>query len=514
MSSEQHWIYQVAEWLKLEQPDSALEIDVRQAISDSNLLELESLLGVLDGSSGLLSAHPARTRMLCQLIAAQGIAQNEADPDTNIEPDLIANLYDHLHTIDGHSAAHMLQILAASKNVASLEKLADLMIEAPPAQWQAVGLGLSPLWHADAPELENFFDFVSDALMHPSTMAVLLDLANFSSREQKLTSHPWSNKADQLSSLLTEVVKQLQLLEEDPNKFGDSVEEVQHRLNESVALTISLCDSLGLIQDPDCKDCLLGAMALKHRRIQTEAAGALARIGVAEGKQRILELANDRAARMRAVFYAEELGCVDEIPAELRAPQALAESELAGWLAAPEQFGFGPNEMELIDSTTQYWPGYDEPQTCYLFRFNYSFPQGSISNIGIAGPLTQAFSADLANLPVADIYAAFAGWQAEHEEIFEVPITGLNPAQRREADRLEETLALQGLEIEKPVALTFFFGEVALLAEVQQDSKSLCAVTDGEETLCFPTHEGPTALTPDVILCIYRGRKLLRTFNN
>ncbi len=80
------------------------------------------------------------------------------------------------------------------------------------------------------------------------------------------------------------------------------------------------------------------------------------------------------------------------------------------------------------------WPSYTEPQTCYLFRFTYPLSNGQYTNVGIAGPVVHAFNADMAELPELDIYAAFAGWQAEHPEIFEVARSEFNSSQLNVAD--------------------------------------------------------------------------------
>ncbi|MCA9134880.1 MAG: HEAT repeat domain-containing protein, partial [Planctomycetales bacterium] len=346
-----------------------------------------------------------------------------------------------------------------------------------------------------------------------AALSVVLDLANFSVRQGKLPEHPLRSQRAALSRLLGSVVVRLGRLEKSPAEFGDDVAEVQRILNDSVALTISLCDALGWMEDPQAEESLEQALGLSHRRIQVEAAGALARLGSDRGAERLIDLATDPVARLRAVHYAEELDLVHRIDEGQRHPHALAESELAAWLARPEQFGFPPSGMELVESRSLYWPSFEEPQACYLFRYSYALPNGQLSNMGIAGPLTHAFQADLANLPIDDIYAAFAGWQAEHEEIFEVPSAQLNPAQRREADRLQEALTAQGLEIQDTLALTFFLGELALLARVEREGKAACAISDGVELLCYPTSNSPHALTPELVLAIYRGRKLLRTFN-
>ncbi len=142
----------------------------------------------------------------------------------------------------------------------------------------------------------------------------------------------------------------------------------------------------------------------------------------------------------------------------------MAEAEVISWLADRDRFGVPPAELELVDERTMYWPSYEEPQNCFLFRFTYRFAQGDLTNIMIAGPLVYAFQADMRPLEADDIYAVFAGWQAEHEDIYEVPAARF---QFGSAGRNQTTVGRpdhEGIEELKPLALTFFFGERAVLA--------------------------------------------------
>ncbi|MEZ6134676.1 MAG: HEAT repeat domain-containing protein [Pirellulaceae bacterium] len=513
--SDSEWIDATCSWLKQSATETPGE-NITAAVAAAEISEIDRLLETLVLNFDTLGASPRRLRILMQLTASR-MLQPSSD-FTPLPPETLAAVYDRLSEVDGQAAAHALQIMA-SQAVAgqgdeeSIHCLAAILVESPPSNWQQVALALSPLWKASSDLLELFFDRLYDGFVHPATLAVLLDLANYSVRRGAFREHPWTHKQPELNSLLQSVVAQLEKLEKAPSEFGTSVDDVQRILGDSVALTVSLCDALGLIGNPQSLSSLSTALDLSHRRIQTEAACGLARLGDVRGKQRLIELAADPVARQRAVAYADELSFAEEIDEQLRYPQALAESELAAWLASPNQFGIPPSTIECIDSRTQYWPSYHEPQDCFLFRFSYALPTGTLSNIGIAGPVTHAFQADLANLPIDDIYAAFAGWQAEHEEIFEVPMPLLNPAQRREADRLIAELEAGGFEVTESIALTFFLGEVALLAKLSQAGKPLCAITDGVETMRLATSDHPSAMTPEVVLAIYRGRKLLRTFN-
>ncbi len=526
-TSNPSWIDTVSQWLQLPESESQAAgrtaAHVSQAIASAEPYELTHMVDALIAHFDALSNHASRLRWVMQILAARLLqCLSDASEDERdglrdqplVSPSALAALYRRLGDMDGQAAAHALQMLAAQCDEESIDLLAGLLTENPPEDWQQVALGLSPLWNADAESLAFFYERLDCRSLHSATLSILIDLAGYAKRKGKIAEHPWQGHHQELARLLSGVCQRLHTLEREPAKFGSDVAEVQRVLNDSVSLTISLCDALGLVGNPqESSAALQHAMQLSHRRIQAEAAGALARLGDAKGCQRLVELARDPVARLRAINYAEELGCVELIDEELRLPVALAEAELVSWLASAEQYGIAPQHVELIDTRTQYWPGYEEPRDCYLFRYEYELPSGTASNIGIAGPATHAFTADLTSLPLDDVYAIFAGWQAEHEDIFEIPMAQLNVAQRREADRLVECLGARQLQVSEAVALTFFFGEVALLAIVEGDHGRGCAVTDGWETLNFAIHSSPTSLTPSIVLSLYRGRKLLRTFN-
>ncbi len=520
MSDDQHWLQFAVAWLMGEAGEgrSALK-RIAQGVQIASPEELDLVLDIILEKWEVVCLHPTRIRGIAQVLASHLITSASSQKDQSNEPaqplsaELLDCLYDRLLQVEPTGAAHVLQCLAAQDDDPSLRTLVDILKDRPPEQWQVVGIGLSPLWNAGREKLERFFATVEEGLTHPSTMPVLLDLANHAYRARRLSPHPFSDREPTVRQLLADVVVRLEKLESDPSRYGERVEEIQQVLADGLSLTQSLSDALGLIGQPTAASVLAQAMELSHRRVQVEAAAALVRLGDSRGKQRLIELAADTVARSRVVQYAEELDISSEIDEQYRFPQALAESELAAWLASPAQFGLPPNSIQHVDWRTLYWPGYEEPRDCYLFRFQYELPGGSYTNLGMAGPLVHAFPASLDGMTVEDVYAAFAGWHAEHEEIFEVPADKLNSVQRSEARRLELAFRRDGYQVEELLALTFLLGEPSLLAQLRQEDRVVVAVTDGQETTCFAVDETPLANSPDLVLAIHRGRKLLRAFN-
>ncbi len=513
---DENWVHGILRWLQAEEAPP-LGNGVIAAIERATIEELEQFIESVSAVASEFPRAALKSRVPLQHVAGQlKNLRNEGGVDLNlcrIHPDVLATAYEVLASDQPMAAAHLIQMLAIQCDDDSLVALASCVEATPPASWQATAVGLSPLWNADGETLLALFHQLDGSLMQASVLSVVLDLAGHAVRSDKLPTHPWSERGDQFAQLLQSVICQLRTLQADPAKFGDDVDTVQAALHDGVALAIALCDALGLIGHKAAKEELEDAMELAHRRIQTEAAGALARMGEEAGRKHLVTLASDRVARQRAVAYAEELGCGDLIEEELRSGKAIAESQLAGWLSEPSQYGIAPSGMEMVDERTMYWPSYEEPRECFLFRYWFNFPAGKVENIGIAGPVCHAFAENLDSLSHDDVYAAFAGWHAEHEDIFSVPAHMLNTSQRREADKLlQRVYDLEFTEV-KLEAITFFLGTVAVLAAAKLSGRNVTVVVDDQECLKMPRSEAPGSLTSEVVLAIYRGRKLLRSFN-
>lgn len=283
-------------------------------------------------------------------------------------------------------------------------------------------------------------------------------------------------------------------------------------------MAVSLCDALGLMGDPASSSELLHCMELPHRRLAVEAAAALARLGNEAGTSRLIELAAEPSARLRVLAYGEELGIEEQIDEVYRCAVSIAEAELVTYLADPSQFGIPPNRCELLDSRTLYWPGYEEPRNCYLFRFRYLYqlPDGKeaeYENIGIAGPLAHAFKADMCQLNIDDVYAAFAGWQAEHDEIRELRWTDMDRDQLRHADRVLAQLSEDGYEHWQSQSVGLFFGTLVFVGRANRDGQDGVVVVDDRDTMWFPQSGSPRDIGPAEGYCVYKGQRMLAEFN-
>ena len=429
-----------------------------------------------------------------------------------VEPEILADVADHLpaSATNTHLLGHL---LASRRDADSLSALVEFLRDHPPGEWTAAGQVLSPLMQSDDWPVEAFFPAALDLIGDGDLAAPVLDVASYTFRAMDHRPHVAAGRVAVLNRLLGEVVARLARFESDPRSFGDDVATVQRRLGAAVALAVSLCDNLGAIGEETSVPKLEAALELKHRRVQCEAAGALASMGVDEGKQRLLALAADPAARLRSLAYAEELGFGDEVDPTYRSADSTAIAEMAVWLSAPMQMGVPPTALEVVESRTLAWPGFEEPIGVTLVGFEYDAGGRRYSNVGVTGPITHVMSCDVADLPVDDIFAVYAGWQVEHDEIFEVPREVWNDAQQRIAGELAKVLDREGYEDLRPERLGFFLDEVAAVFTADKDGTEVRAVTDGLETIDVAVGGRGRPLGAEDVLCLYRGRKILRTFN-
>lgn len=485
-----------------------------RACDDASAAETLTILAAL-APTELETSQALVTTVLEQLAVRSRTVGRTARPAplSSAARDAIAKLYNDLRASSAAAWA-LLGILAGVRGPDELALLAELLATAPPDDAPQLPIALGPLFQRADYDPQALFPRLLDALAHPQLAGAVLDLANYLTREKRTTVHPATSRSADLLTLLGALVQRLGKIEEEPDAAGRSAHDVGQIIAESLPLAISLCDALALIGDPAAIGKLHQALELRHRRLRTEAAAALARLGDKRGADILVELAAEPVARLRVLAYAQELDLLDRIDDDYQTAVARAEAELALWLAQPSQFGIPPTSMELVDQREQYWPSFNDPVECFLFRFQYELGGGIYANIGIAGPLEHAFAADLADLPPDDIYAAFAGWQAQHEEIREQDVQSLTDIQRVEVTRLERRLQDYGFEEIVPRTLASFFGERVLIATaIYEGHAGNALVTSGGEITWLARGAASRPLGPAEAYCIFKGRRLLRTFN-
>lgn len=467
--------------------------------------ELELLEGLNERANDLENAQPAAETAITKL------TENVKEL-TDATQQALSDLYLSLGT-SNNVRNSILGWLGNDGRQESLKAWCELITTSPPSNPHGLVQTFAPLVkRSDLPQW-LFEELSTKGIAHPEIAAASLDLMNFHHRAGNLDSHPAQSRSDQLTSLLGSVVQQMARVEEGNLPSDLTPQEISERVSESVALTISLCDALALMEHEPAVGKLRQALELRHRRIQTEAAAALARLDVEEGREWLAKLVEEPIARLRVLSFAEELGILDNIPDEFQSEIAIAESKLAIWLSEPKQMGIAPSSMELVDNRELYWPSYEHPVQCYLFRFRYG-SNPVYSNLGISGPLIHVFPNNIESLSVEDAYAAFAGWQAIHPKIFQMTPERAETVYSEQLAELKTRIEEKGFEDTKAVLVGSFFDELVLVSEAKKNDQTVIALADESDVYCFTSQSESDQIDAPMAYTIWRGRRFLKQFND
>lgn len=421
----------------------------------------------------------------------------------------LAPLYDTLGPRNS-SRYQILRVLASAGNSTALELFAQRLVDDPPTEPRQLDAACVPLFQATHLDVDALFPKLFDSLGQPILAAIVLDLANHLYRRGMVDVHPAASRAESLARLLKAMAERLRLVEEQPGKYAADQQELQKLIGESASLIISLCDALGAIGDDAAVPALNTVLEVRHRRLRAEAATALARLGEKRGTEMLVELAADPASRIRALAYLEELDRLEAVPQEHRSPAAGAEGQLSSWLAEPQQIGLAPQSIEVVDQRRQFWPGFDEPQDCFLIRYEYPFPKATLIGIGLVGPTTYCLAVDLQDLSPADIYAIYAGWHADHPELFEEDVTELADSERDVYEMAGKEIDAENVEL---ALVGRFFGLNLPVYRARRANQPGFFVVDGDKMAWYGAGNNSRPLGAREAYWIHKGRRLLATFN-
>jgi len=510
---------------RFEQLDAEARHELRRAAAALTALDERATQALLDAivrlTAGRARDGGARAVidpvLLARLLDRLGAVwnQGEALPETDRQVRLISQAYRQIRP-DIRGRLHLLRGLAEAGTSEATEEFLHLLASDPPATAEDCALAVAPWFQAPPEGVESLFPRLWEALDRPHLAPVILDLANFWTEQGILPTHPGAARRAQLEALLNGLIAQLARLEQTAAER--TPEQLRAAITDAEALCISLCRTLALLPGSIDVERLRPALQIKHRRMRTSIAALLARQQDPEGTEVLLAMTAEPLVRREALVAADELGLKDRVPWQFTTSEAWAESELAAWLAEPSQFGMAPTLVEALDARKMFWPGFEQPVECTLVEYVYQLATGRLRGVGIAGPATYAVTADVEGLPLGDLYALYAGWQAEHPEMREVPAAALSPGDAAAWEAMAELLGAEGFEEIELVKRAEFFGEVDWVATAERgvadrDGQRGVLIVSGTSAEFFVVPSGPRALTAEQVYWLFRGRKILATFN-
>ncbi|MEZ6093559.1 MAG: hypothetical protein R3C03_04875 [Pirellulaceae bacterium] len=468
-----------------------------------------ALLARLEATSSQLNDHDFCVRIE-RAIPYLAEASRHSSPDSDDFRNNIRNVYGQTPELENLRNG-WLYWLAVMGSEGALELWNELLANEPPSVRRGVVWAYAPLLKNENLTEAFLNQMLDSSICQPQLAGVALDLANFQVREGIRDSHSAESRLPQLMQMMAVVTGQLSQIEDGVAPEGMEPERISEVVNDSVAILISLCDFIGLCKYQDGEGRLRQVAGLRHRRLQTEANAALATLGIEDGKKQLVALAQDPAARVRAIRYAKELGFEDEISPEFRSSRALAESQMAMWLAEPQHMGVAPSRLEVVDERRWFWPGYDDPVDCFLIRFAYGEALQQYTNIGIVGPMTFAFDFNVTTLSLDDLYAAFAGWQAQHDDLYEVSMDDAYRIREREVQATLSLLEEQDFTDLAPQFLANFFGDWVMIANARLNGNRGTVIADDQQVHWFIDNAAES--NAEFAYLVYRGRRLLSAFN-
>lgn len=405
----------------------------------------------------------------------------------------------------------VLTLASRVREEAALRMVVDALALDPPSHPEQIDAALAEWFAMPRATLLRFIPELTPALSQPACMAGVLDLMNWSVRSGLSSHHPAADREIELAQALTAVVARLQEF------VGAAVEEPEavsraREIERAVSLCVALIDALGWMKSDRGRDALGEALLLPHRRIQTEAAAALARRGDPRGAERLAELAVDPASRLRAKKYARELGLEDRLPPQAQGEIANYEAELAAWLAHPRAMGMAPTRMEFVARRKLPWAASDQPVDYVMFRVEYRLGSAWYENLAFAGPTPFATSSDLTRLSFYDACALVMGAHAEHDSIRRWTV---DPAELSRWTGALEQLADEGMSLESPDFVADFFEERCLVGEfVRAGVRGRAVIVRGEPGIGYwiPADEVQRPLTAEETFAVWMGRRFFESF--
>ncbi len=421
----------------------------------------------------------------------------------------IVTLY-HLLGHDSTSRHHLLRALAADGQEAALRAFAAAIVSDPPQQARDCDLAFVPLFQGARPHVEALFPALWEGLGHVVLAGCVLDLANYLMRRGWVAEHPAQHRAVRLAGLLASLAERLESLAQPAATEATDPAAESQKVSDLVAVVVALCDALALCGSQQAIEPLRQVARLPHRRLRTEAAAALARLGEPQGVALLRELTAEPATRQRAVAYLDELQLGHLVDPACRSAEAQAAAALAAHLAEGTQFGMAPHHIELFHHDTLAWPGFDQPVDCYLLRYEYRSGQATWEGIGIAGPLLDALPVDLRDLPPQDIYAVYAGWHARGASAEERSAEQFTSDDWAQAQAAATHLEGEGYADIRVVQRGQVGDQLVHAGVARRDGQPGAFVATADRVYWFPAGQSRRPLGPYEAYALYKGRWLLQ----
>ncbi|GAB5406033.1 MAG: hypothetical protein Aurels2KO_42640 [Aureliella sp.] len=162
----------------------------------------------------------------------------------------------------------------------------------------------------------------------------------------------------------------------------------------------------------------LSTIAGKHESLQVQviAAWALAKRGDKSQIDKLCEYALDFRCADQALGCLDELGMSARVPPKAREDESRAKAAFASWLVHPNELAAYPDEIQVYDRRTLYWPPTDDTRELWILRFCLKRNGVVETGVGMVGSVTFVlFGEELDGKPVAEVYLKHCAWEMQQK---------------------------------------------------------------------------------------------------
>ena len=278
--------------------------ELQTQLLDDHQVPLGNLLEHLSEQQGPSSRQQEIVWEYLLTVLVQHLSQSHVWQAGYLDP--VLQLYQLLGS-KSNTRHQLLHLCTQVGDSACLTAVADQLSTDPPLSSTTVGVIFAPLFQDRDLPYDDLFPRLLDTLQHPSVAAATLDLTNYLVRKERFAQHPASDRLDSLQLLMRDLNQRLQHLVEQPTTRQDNLQQLSHTISESVALVIAGCNTLALIGQSSSIAVLRQTMELPHRRLQVEAAAALAKLGEAAGIETFYHSKNKQSLKLAHMVQSAAL---------------------------------------------------------------------------------------------------------------------------------------------------------------------------------------------------------------
>lgn len=393
----------------------------------------------------------------------------------------LARWFDRLRSMDDPTAAMAAILILKVMARSGTRDGTDRVIEAIRQGWgheHSGWVGVLGQYRETHPETPRLFAALAESLPDGSVAEALLVLANGLRRAGQSIVHPFDSPAGRKRLLA----------------------RIRTGKGESVGPAVTATAAIPYLRREHRAGLIEAAAKHRDPAVRMEAAWASAALGEARGLRQLVASCRHWSSSTVAQQYLKELGRAKLIPAQVKEPTFVALTQMADWLAHPNELARMPDELEVVDHRRLRWPPKRSLRPFWVIRYRVKARPASgtkeavesVTGVGLVGSITFClFGQDLVEQPPEAVYAAHVVWEMQQQGLIQEEAPGVEESGLR--TRLLK--GWRGPSLASPVVLRIvrlapslkYPGKMVAVVRARQGRQAGFAIFDGERSAWHPT---------------------------